>query len=63
MNTISSISTKKGKPSVLAKRWGIGLETVKKTLLHTTQRGLCEYLPRSRGVKAKGSYVTITTDV
>ena len=44
MNTISSISTKKGKPSVscydLAKRWGIGLETAKKTLLHTTQRGL-----------------------
>ena len=45
MNTISSVSTKKGKPSVspydLAKRWGIGLETAKKTLLHTTQRGLC----------------------
>ena len=44
MNTISSISTKKGKPSVspydLAKRWGIGLETAKKTLLRTTQRGL-----------------------
>ena len=44
VNTISSISTRKGKPSVspydLAKRWGIGLETVKKTLLHTTQRGL-----------------------
>ena len=44
MNTISSISTKKGKPSVspydLAKRWGIGLETAKKTLLHTTQRNL-----------------------
>ena len=42
-NTISSISTKKGKPSVLpydfAKRWGIGLEIAKKTLLHTTQRG------------------------
>ena len=41
---ISSISTKKGKPSVLpydmAKRWGIGLETAKKALLHTTQRGL-----------------------
>ena len=45
VNTISSISTKKGKPSVspydLANRWGIGLETAKKTLLHTTQRGLC----------------------
>ena len=44
VNTISSISTKKGKPSVLpydlAKRWGIGLETAKKTLLHTTKRGL-----------------------
>ena len=44
VNMISSISTKKGKPSVspydLAKRWGIGLETVKKTLLRTTQRGL-----------------------
>ena len=44
VNTISSISTKKGKPSVLpydlAKRWGIGLETAKKTMLHTTQRGL-----------------------
>ena len=44
VNTISSISTKKGKPSVLpydlAKRWGIGLETAKKTLLHTTQSGL-----------------------
>ena len=44
VNTISSISTKKGKPSVspydLAKRWGIGLETAKKTLLHTMQRGL-----------------------
>ena len=44
VNTISSISTKKGKPIVLpydlAKRWGISLETAKKTLLHTTQRGL-----------------------
>ena len=44
MNTISSISTKKGQPSVspydLAKRWGIGLEKAKKILLHTTQRGL-----------------------
>ena len=44
VNMISSISTKKGKPSVelydLAKRWGIGLETTKKTLLCTTQRGL-----------------------
>ena len=42
---ISSISIKNGKPSVspydLAKRWGIGLETAKKTLLRTTQRGLC----------------------
>ena len=41
VNTISSISTKKRKLSVspydLAKRWGIGLETAKKTLLHTTQ--------------------------
>ena len=44
VNMISSISTKKGKPSVspydLAKRWGIGLATAKKTLLYTTQRGL-----------------------
>ena len=44
VNTISSISTKKGKLSVspydLAKRWGIGLETAQKTLLHTMQRGL-----------------------
>ena len=44
VNTISTISTKKGKPSVLpydlAKRWGIGLKTAKKTLLHTAQRGL-----------------------
>ena len=44
VNTISSISTKKGRPSVspydLAKRRGIGLETAKKTLLCTTQRGL-----------------------
>ena len=44
MSKKSSISTKKGKPSVspydLAKRWGIGLATVKKTLLRTTQRGL-----------------------
>ena len=44
MNTITSISTKKGKPSVspydLAKRWRIGLETAKKTLLHTMQKGL-----------------------
>ena len=44
VNMISSISTKKGKPSVwpsdLAKRWGIGLEAAKKTLLHKTQRVL-----------------------
>ena len=48
VNTISSISTKKGKPSDSpcvspydwAKRWGIGLETAKKTLFCTTQRGL-----------------------
>ena len=25
--------------------------------------GRCEYLPRSRGVKAKGSWLTITIDV
>ena len=44
VNMISSISTKKGKPSVssydLANRWGMGLETAKKTLLRTTQKGL-----------------------
>ena len=39
---VSSVNTKKGKGEVtpydLAKRWNIGLETAKKTLLKTTQR-------------------------
>ena len=41
---VSGINTKKGKAEVtpydLAKRWNIGLETAKRTLLKTTQRGL-----------------------
>ena len=41
---VSGVLTKKGKAEVtpydLAKRWNIGLETAKKTLLKTTQRGL-----------------------
>ena len=42
--TVSGVNTKKGKAEVtpydLAKRWNIGLETTKRTLLKTTQRGL-----------------------
>ena len=41
---VSGVNTKKGKAEVtpydLAKRWNIGLETAKKTLLETNQRGL-----------------------
>ena len=41
---VSGVNTKKGKAEVtpydLAKRWNIGLETAKRTLLKTTQRGL-----------------------
>ena len=41
---MSGANTKKGKVEVtpydLAKRWNIGLETAKRTLLKTTQRGL-----------------------
>ena len=41
---VSGVNTKKGKAQVtpydLATRWSIGLETVKRTLLKTTQRGL-----------------------
>ena len=41
---VSGVNTKKGKVEVtpydLAKRWNIGLETAKKTLLRTTQRAL-----------------------
>ena len=41
---VSGVNTKKGKAEVtpydLAKRWNIGLDTAKKTLLKTTQRGL-----------------------
>ena len=41
---LSGVSTKKGKAEVtpydLAERWNIGLETAKRTLLKTSQRGL-----------------------
>ena len=41
---VSGVNTKKGKAQVtpydLAKRWNIGLETAKRTLLKTTHRGL-----------------------
>ena len=41
---VSGVNTKKGKAEVtaydLAKRWNIGLETAKRILLKTTQRGL-----------------------
>ena len=41
---MSGVNTKKGNAEVapydLAKRWNIGLETAKRTLLKTTQRGL-----------------------
>ena len=41
---VSGVNTKKGKAEVtpydLAKRWSIGLETVKRTPLKTTKRGL-----------------------
>ena len=41
---VSGVNTKLGRAEVtpydLAKRWNIGLETAKQTLLNTTQRGL-----------------------
>ena len=41
---VSGVNTRKGKaevtPNDLAKRWNISLETAKRTLLKTTQRGL-----------------------
>ena len=44
VNKPQELNTKKGKAQVtpydLAKRWNIGLETAKRTLLKTTQRGL-----------------------